>query len=152
MAPSLRHCSVGAVVAGAADGADVSVNAQHVCRDAAFLHPPTHCLLRHTVCLLLPDGLRLPCKGKLLLTSFKRKYWSSHTAGRTQTGKFWHVTRMVDHQDHVTCVRISDFPLWAKNLYSDVRNIVRKCVFLMMMIKYLMFLFCFVSSCYCFVK
>lgn len=62
MAPSLRHCSVGAVVAGAADGADVSVNARHVCRDAAFLHPPTHCLLRHTACLLLSDALRLPAK------------------------------------------------------------------------------------------
>ncbi len=71
--PSLCHCGVCAVVAGAADGADVSVNALHVCRDAAFLNPPTHCLLRHTVCLLLSDGLRLPAKVKCCWLSVKRK-------------------------------------------------------------------------------
>lgn len=50
--PSLCHCTVCAVVAGAADGADVRVNALHVCRDAAFLNLPTHGLLRRTICLL----------------------------------------------------------------------------------------------------
>lgn len=53
--PSLYHCTVSAVVAGAADGADVSVSALHVCRDAEFLTHNTH----YTICLLLSDGLRL---------------------------------------------------------------------------------------------
>lgn len=74
--PSLCHCGVCAVVAGAADGADVSVNALHVCRDAAFLNPPTHCSQTDS----LPPALcwsQAPCKGKLSLTSFRRKlvYW-----------------------------------------------------------------------------
>lgn len=51
--PSLCHCTVCAVAAGAADGADVSVNALHVCKDAAFLNPPTQSLVRRAVCLLL---------------------------------------------------------------------------------------------------
>lgn len=49
-----RSC---AVMAEAADGADVSVSAPHVCRDAAFLNPPTHTILSDT---LLPPAL---CSG-----------------------------------------------------------------------------------------
>lgn len=36
---------------------------------------------------------------------------------------------MVDHQDHVTCVRISYLPSLARNQYSDLRNIVKKMCF-----------------------
>lgn len=66
---ALCHCKVCAEVAGAADGADVSVNALHVCRDAAFLNPPTYCLLRQTVPAAL-CSFQTPHKGKAKLNFF----------------------------------------------------------------------------------
>lgn len=50
--PSLCHCRVSAVVAGAADGAAVSVSALHVCKDAEFLNSPTHFTLFASCSLL----------------------------------------------------------------------------------------------------
>lgn len=81
--PSLCHCRVSAVVAGAADGADVSVSALHVCRDAEFLislslsrsHSHTHTLTQH---YSPPTLMVSDCKSELLNITL-------HTEKSTQT-------------------------------------------------------------------